>query len=854
MSNKGVEFADLIGNIHLAEPLTVRGKKALSALKDFGFKDTLSENEFLEEIYIEPFTKFENLIPEAVNFHTDSDADPVADPKAILQYAQRVDLNILMGEKSQFENSLKRLTNSLFIVKGSAGSGKTTYLHCLKKRYQNNIGFLVSNFEETIQTIDMLGIHFDFKKKYQSNVWKFVSTILDLISRILQKNHESNYYTGEHIDFIKRIVKIYKSDIDRIGKKPSRPDDTCFVDIFEILELYTYETPCDTSYMELGKNLHNHFQDCYSAFEQEEDRHQGRQEAIKLTAGFLIRLFYCMSKINTKKYACVIDNIETFVPFDETHPIQDCELQDILDGVEAAITNIRPRLPIDIPGYQTFYGFVLLTRETTANIAQYSQFEDYSPESEIDISEWFCASDIFKKKKAYFWKKITPIVGNPYLITYEYIMNDLSCYSWGLHNLITKMYKCNYRRMVNVISALSVTPEKEIDNFNTQWKKIVDSRETDNENDKYYYLKHLCRQFILRILINHAQTKKYFDNILTEKSPLENDDQTLETLTSKASSISNSGQENISYARRVATLLHRVAISQKHMGNTDYYISFPRLVRTLMVPFNYPQQNPAESQLRDLAQILYWMNETRNDKTHWAALITIKFDSNRTYNVESLYELVKEEWDSYYSSLINQTKGSVDIDRNSPYGVCITEAGSFFAKIIAEFEYFSCRFLFREPALLAIQNLAPIRINNKNTYRGVAIISEVRERAIRCIDGAIKRDKKFFASAGSRPKSFEGIYGKGEKFSWVYKESPADKVIVHSLRVLHQHMGYVYHYIKYITDDVDIWQFQNPEDKGNFIDLATKELNSYWDKLEAITKKNPEYFNHYKPDKSTWGL
>ena len=34
-----------------------------------------------------------------------------------------------------------------------------------------------------------------------------------------------------------------------------------------------------------------------------------------------------------KKYVCGIDNIEYFVPFDKDHPIQDCELQIILNGV-----------------------------------------------------------------------------------------------------------------------------------------------------------------------------------------------------------------------------------------------------------------------------------------------------------------------------------------------------------------------------------------------------------------------------------------------------------------------------------------------------------------------------------------
>jgi hypothetical protein len=837
MSNNGTTFADLIGNIHLAEPLTIKGRKALSNLREIGLKANLSVDEFMEKIYTEPFTKIKDLTSETITFQTDPDLE--------LPYAQRVDLNYLNLEKDKFENNLKRLTDSLFVIKGVSGSGKTTYIHHLKKEICN-VEFLIINFEDTVQTIDLLGLRFDFLSRYESNVWKFISTILQIISNILRK--DGGYYTGEHLKFIERIVNIYKSDIDRIGKRDGRPDDTYYVDFFEILELYIIGSI--DNYEQLAQEIKNYIVDRYDKFELEEDKQHGKKEAIKLTAGLLIRLFYCLSKITTKRYACVIDNIETFVKYDEEHPIQDCDLQEIFNGIAEAIKNVRPRLPINMPGYRTFYGFVLITRETTVNIAQCYHDADHNhgQESEVDISEWFCAGDVFKNKYAYFRTKLPAIINNPYLVAFQYIIKDISPYRWGLHDLVEQMYKLNYRRMKNVISALSAVPEREIKNFTEQWKKIADLEIANPKDDRYDYLKHICRQFIVRVLIDHAQRKKYFDNIKTEKSQSTNGGTSLEE--SHSISAIKQGEEMISYARKVVTFLHRIAINKKHD-----YVSFPRLIRTLLVPRNSIHIESLASQIQDLADILYWMNEIRNEKTNWAPLITIKFDSSRVYNRDTLYEEMKCEWDTYSASLLDKSKPQKEIDSTREFGVCITEAGSFFAKITPEFEYFSCRFLFNEPALLALRNLEPVMINKKRTFRGVAIIERIRERAFCCINGVIEGDGKTFAFTGSEKSStntYASLYKTSEIYNWAYQENLQERVIVHPLRVFHQHMGYIYHYIEYIKNDVDSWL--NLKDKEEIIRLLKEELEKYWIQLDTVTKNHPQYFDQYKAVREIWGL
>ena len=127
------------------------------------------------------------------------------------------------------------------------------------------------------------------------------------------------------------------------------------------------------------------------------------------TVGFAIRLYFCISKIFSKKQLFIVDNIETFLPNDTKHPIQQCELEHIIHGCYDAAIRAREILnPIQkIGDYNTFYGFLIVTRETTAStvLCDFQHYNDFKKENEIDISEWFCTDEIFKNKKDFAKKK-----------------------------------------------------------------------------------------------------------------------------------------------------------------------------------------------------------------------------------------------------------------------------------------------------------------------------------------------------------------------------------------------------------------------------------------------------------------
>lgn len=545
-------------------------------------------------------------------------------------------------------------------------------------------------------------------------------------------------------------------------------------------------------------------------------------------AGFVIRLYFCVSKITSRKQLYVVDNIETFVTYDEDHPIQQCELETIVYGCYNAAVKAREILnPLQkISGYNTFYGILIVTRETTAStvLCDVNHYNDFKRENEIDISGWFCTEEIFENKKKFFIEKGLEFEENCYSVCYQNILCDFSAYRWGLNGIISKMYKHSHRRNVECVpEAISVMPEREIIYFNKLWKK-AQGKELYKSG-----LKTVCRKYILRILIDNIQRKEYFDKLMVENLELEYDKRNLTNRDKILSSKLHRNESN-SYARKVATILHRFALEH---GN-ERYVSFPRIIEAVLKQ-RYMPDAVTNTKINNLGKILFLMNETRNEVTNWTSLVCIKYDSEIVYNEEQLCQVLKEQWQNYLDK-------KMDIDDTTKFGVKITEAGSLFAKILADFEYFACRFLSKEPPLFSLENIRTININGKKSFRAVEIIHIVRTKAFSCIDEIIERDYDFFTDSDNRANSIDFSRMYENEYSWVYKDSAKAKELVHPYRILAQHQGYLSNYINYIERFVPEECFECSEDKSLLIEKIKNEFSYYVSKGNELMTRYPEYF------------
>lgn len=813
MSNAGREFVGKTKDIFLAEPLTRKGRMVL-----VNMKMDMTEDEFYEKIYVNPFSVYEKKNENEIDNinQVDSDVDQNS-------YQDIIDLNVLKNRMCDFENSVKKLNDALFIIKGVAGSGKTTYLHHLL-RDMDEIEAHIYNFEDVRQANAFMAVDFDLEDLYKDNVYKFLSILLMEISKILGKGEKSTF---EHHELIKRITSIYINNfqvteeiLPKTNLLETNVDIRAQQELFKILQQYAENK---LSYKELSNNL------ITKIMMRLHSNQTNNVSDLSYVAGFVIRLYFCVFKITSKKQLYVVDNIETFVQYDENSPIQQCELENIVQGCYEAAIRMREILsPIQkIKGYDTFYGFLVVTRETTASTAlcDLEHYNDLKKENEVDISEWFCTQEIFDNKKRFCTERGISLKDNCYYDCYQSILSDYSAYRWGLNGIVSKMYKHSHRRNVECVpEAISVIPEQEIEYFNSLWE-IAKNRDIYKSS-----LKALCRKYILRKLLDNVQRKEYFDKLMVENLDLKHSDRNLEHREKILSCKSHKCESN-SYARKIATILHRYALD----NGDNKYVSFPRIIFSVLKQ-PYMPNKVNETQIRNLGKILFLMNETRNENTNWTSLVCIKYDSTEIYNEERLCQILCEEWKKYKDNKIS-------IDDATKFGVKITEAGSLFSKLLADFEYFACRFLTKEPPLFSKENIKMMYINGKKSFRCVEIIHIVREKAFSCIDEIIEKDFDFFSNPENhinQPPNFKAMYE--NEYSWIYKDSINAKSLVHPYRILTHHSGYLSNYIDYVKSYIPESEFETPDDKELLIDKLKDQLSQYNHKLNDLLCTYPQYF------------
>lgn len=806
---KSVKFVNSVKNVFLSEPFTINGRHSLNNIGIHMTKDEF----YNDGVYIEPFSEYEK---------TEYDNND-ADDSDVISYSDEVDLNALKILKENFENKIMNLDGWLFIIKGVAGCGKTTYLNKLSHDLSSDMIFHIFNFEDTRQAFGFMSKSFDLKKLYCNNVFKFSSLLLKEISTLISKVDYDD--EKEHRNYIQKIVNVYNrsfmvSEEDLLKSELSEPniDITEQQDLFNVLQRYA---SMEIEYSILSENLLNKFASRLNTDVYDES------ETLAYIVGFIIRLYYCIGKVNNTRHICAVDNIETFVKFDEEHPIQVCELEKIINGFFIASKKAREILDPwqRLENYNAFYSFTIITRDTTASTAlcAVQHEDDYKKENEVDISNWYCTQDILNSKENFFIKKGFSPVEDCYSEAYQNLLCDFSAYRWGLNGIISKMYKHSHRRNIECIpDVLAVVPEDEIMYFNEMWNKAKGRDRIKSS------LKYVCRKYILRILIDHVQRKNYFSNLMVEDSIVNNSKRTLETVL-KVTDSAQIHDERSSYARKISTLLHRFSLEN---GN-ERYVSFPRIIHSILRLINLPDE-PTSTNINNLAKILFLMNETRNELTNWTSLVCIKFDNKEIYSESNLCTIMQREWNDYKSDRIG-------IDDTTKFGVRITEAGSFFAKIIADFEYFGCRFLLNEPPLFSLKNIKPIYINGRRSYRAVEIIAFIRKKAFSCIDEVVQRDRHFFSSM-EQNGNIDFSYMYESDYSWIYKETINDSELVHPLRIINQHMGYISHYLDYIEQFVPKEKFEQEGDKINLINQVKRQLFLYYKKMQNLMKENPGYF------------
>lgn len=812
--NDNLGFADIFKNIVLAEPFTDDGRDYLTNLNAVVTKEDFFDS--ANGMFVEPFSEY-------LKERKDED---VSDPDygEEIPYFEQVNKNELEKTNLEFITKVKQLNDFFYVVKGVAGCGKTTYIRYMENQFEDDVAFHIWDFQEVRRSIPFLETSIELKGIFDNNIYKFISVLISDISRCILNPCKDEL---DRKSYISEIVRLYNAffNVNKANEYLSEAnvDMEDQRNFFGLLKRYVDNK---NSFEEMADMIKEYFLNHF--YGKSDD---GGKKDLIFIAGILARLYFCISRMDEKKHICAIDNIETFVKFDDKNPIQVCQLEAIFLGLKEASQTIKEYLfPIEKSGVNlSFFGIIIATRDTTASTAlgQLEQ-EDYIERNEIDISNWFCTSDIIDKKIAFFDKRGIEIKSQSCMKAYRNILNDFSIYRWGLSGIVSKMYRHSHRRNVECLpNALSVLPISEVEHFNQMWELTQAQNDVHAQN-----LKSICRKYILRLLLNYVQRVKYFDRLMVESfsSPNPNEPRTIESYYKYNKNVTVLQEDSTSYARKIATLLHR-----EYLNNRNTYVSFPVLILSILKPKYKPGQ-PDPRQIVNLGKILYLMNETRQSITNWTSLVLIRYDSSRKYNESELCKVLTEQWEYYQN-------GSVTLNDTNLFGVKLTEAGSLFAKILPEFEYFACRSLTDEPSLFSNNSFkAYVSANGERSFRGIEIIKIIRGRAFHCIDEVIRRDSKQFSNFASCQET-QTPFGNGI-YNCLYKETNVSREIYHPYRILLQHIGYIKQYSDYVNFYVgdDCFELKGA-DKAQFISLCEAEIQKYINKKRDMQNKYPNLFN-----------
>lgn len=782
----------LLRDVLSATPLGRKGREALDRLKE-----NMTLEVFLENLYVPPIKYIENnKLPKLDYPNSQDDFDDYEtnmDYNEFITYMYDYNNSIkLLHDKGEYETKFKELNKSMYLIKGNAGCGKTTYFYNLKKEIEiedQNCFFLICDLEFTLPYFDFLGKSKSFKK--QNNIWTFVGFILNqTINTLFFPNidNEINY----NCDEIKNVFNMYNKEINI---KYISPDDPTQQEVFEKLNEY-------------ANNIES-FSDYYIGYLEDKFSNENNTKLIiEHVIGFIIRLFFCFSKLRNKKYILAIDSVEHYIFNYGPKRLQNSEIATIVNGIKGATDSMQTHIDRikqrqSCP-YIPFYAIVIIMRDTSEPFifqSNHTTEHGYADILSIDISTWFDAKSITSKRERYFASKLKNM--DTEKTFFDNVMSDTSIYRWGMHGMITRMYGYNHRGISDCLSsAISHQKTEDLEWFNKIWAIVNEKTILDKtEEDDLRILKYMCRQYVFRLLLDYVEETNYFDRILT---PIENFNDDIKQY------------ELNPYARKVVTLLH----NKKIEDNTHPYVSFPDIIESVLVKHKNTQ--PTETEIKKLGEILFEMNETDTDKTNWNALIEINFNPNEDYTLEKLKQALIKAW-----------KERSEPNDTSQYGVRIKTSGAFFADILSEFEYFACKRI--KNGSVQKKYYSPLfEKNNFNIQDGkpffIDSISNVKNQSIKIINAIINNEKHM---SDNQIKKF------------FYKRNTNSKTLSYLQRIFYVHKGFLNNYFKFVNFILEknlLKTFFSDEDKKNILNKLKEEIDDYETKLDEIKQKNLRYF------------
>lgn len=580
--------------------------------------------------------------------------------------------------------------DGIYLLRGDAGTGKTTYVHYLKWLYKS-VDWKILDLKKARERINVFNYRIKVKD-FTSLHRKVISCILDEIADLIfikkAKDKPAEDKSSEQYDVLKTYKRIqilldrYESRIqpaEPFGEYGLLYQSLHSVSIHDLSDSISYCRECANIFTKYFMNQCILCNDLSDALE------------CAITHYMIVSRCFAESR---RKTIFVFDNLERFIG---VHEIYSNEIIAFISNLRGIVDSYKIDYIDSVANKNRFaenFQLIVAMRNTSVRSFTPQQNADFF-EGSVDLSEWFSLGEIITNKLQWYKGKNYTVENGESLM---YIMKDFGIAEDGVvRGLRPKLnFIFNYNKRLTIEFLVEILESAS----NEKSLVIADELRTTrfNRDSKNRGLSAFAyRSIIWRLLIDKLNRGGMFRYVFSKRHTKED------------------SYTDLDYIRNILTILSNFAIVAD-----DDYMPLEEMVQTLYHisgdPAMWFDNWTCETERSKVAQLLYYMNYYNRRENNWFQLVDIQcndasYDKYHFEKWEDFLEMIKTK---------NQTGRRI--------AVRITNAGkAYIGYIVQTFEFISALEGISMPLLCCLPTETDLQNTDIDLLPCIQIINQVAQ-------------------------------------------------------------------------------------------------------------------------------
>lgn len=650
-------------------------------------RQLLTEEEFFEHCFVEP--SFDEEIEKSL----EKNGEEVDDFEFNLEKGELIDrLKRHKEEFSALHSWIMSGQPDLYCIKGDAGTGKTTFLHYLKYHYRHNPTYWnIIDIQNATEQLSVMGSYIKFPHFHTLYAKSTSAILFNLVRDIFLTDEDGNYLLDDTARTIIQLANTYKEKFR--GRFPREEVEAFFSGLY---------IECDESEI-ICRESAKHIQNWVNNLIQNEQING----AFSIILELYIYYVTCIGDMD--RHMIAFDNFERFIGTDEIFNFQLTEFVSKLRSIQKTIYRNN----------KLQYQILIFMRNTSVRMFTSMQVTEFFPHT-IDLSDWFDASIVLKKKIEWYHSKNIDIPIADILLD---IFNDMGVCGdslRGLHFKISMLFNYNKRLVIRFLVDIVTNPVNKnyVKKYKYFWEECDKLKPSLN--------KFAARSIIYRLILNSLRKDGLFIYIIEQSSSTQNGSNEFNSL---------------GCARKILSVLYEHHLRSAHNAESAYMDLSSLISRIFTSKGNSMElllEGGNRERLDAVSQVLYHMNYYDGRKENWLQFIDIQYNITDEDNVIiNDYPKLKECIQHNYQNI----------------KIRITNAGiAYMFYVVNSFEFFACKSINKKPCtvyfgtadipplLCSIPSEDEIKGKEISTLACVKSISVVSTEALSCIQRLNKSD------------------------------------------------------------------------------------------------------------------